>query len=139
MADTPDTTTMISSPEVAEIKTALAVIATTGNYTKEELEKIRDRLHVLSNTLTPLMGIPEQIREMKEQHREMRGRMEDVQTKMGMIPTLVDRIGKLEPIVDSLVRDGNQARGVIWGSRFLAGLIGAGLTALIWLGLIRHP
>jgi chromosome condensin MukBEF ATPase and DNA-binding subunit MukB len=129
----------MSSQEMVEIKTSLAIITTTGNFIKEELAATRDRIHTLGGQLQPLMGIPEQIREMKDQHREMRTRMEDVQTKMNIVTDLMTRVGKLEPLVDSLVRDGNQARGAIWGSRVFAAVTGAAIAALAYLGFIKHP
>ncbi len=128
----------MTSVEMAEINTKLAVIITTGNFQKEEMAAIRDRIHGLANSIGGLMGVPDQIREMKDQHRDMRTKIEDVQSKIAVVNSLADRVGKLEPIVDGLEKNRDEARGAIWGSRLMGAIIGALAAALVFLG-IYHP
>lgn len=129
--------------ELVEIKTVLATIATTTNFIKDEQQNIRRNQHDLADKLQPLMGIPDQLREVKEQHREFRTKIEDVQSKMGIVQNLTERVGRMEPVVEGLVKDRDQARGAIWGTRVVniiwTTVISAVVAGLAYLGFIKHP
>lgn len=122
---------------LAEIKAALAGIQATANFVKDEQGAVRQRLHDLSGQFQSLMGLPDQMREMKVEHAELRKKLDSIIPVVERVPTVTARLEKLEPVVDGLTRDRAVARGAMWAIGIISGLLGAALG--VGIKIVQHP